>query len=406
MKIRDISTEVVIIMRILIISNADFNLVLGSAATLAIKGHDVFHVICSEDLFQSFTKRIQVEVHEGLPVPITQITIPVIRQETVGGRKIRPLRVSASVLALLKDTSPEVIVTHPECWMLARSISNKLHVPLVFYSMNIRALGLFSWLLLYHKYSELLSAPFSCIYNIVLAHRSDFTLASGKRIEKFLRFFGVRKIATLRPPFARFQFLSKKTDIELPESYVLTITTLTRVRNVKVDLEILQTVINIARRLPDVTFVVVGTSINDLKPLGKTSMVPENVRLVGKIFDDNLLGRIYKKASCVLCPIRYPTISNRVHEALFYERPIIMTKTIADFYGGFVDGTHCIIEEDFGKWPAKIRRLISDDNIKEKLERGAKSYYTKAFSPEQHALILEQTLNSVVKRARLFRNHH
>jgi len=387
------------LMRILIVSNADFNLVLGSAAALAIKGHNVVHIIYSEDLFQSFTKIIQVEVHDGLPVPITQITIPVIRQETVGGRKIRPLRISASVLALLKDISPEVIVTHPECWMVARSISKKLHVPLVFYSMNIRALVLFSWLLLYHKYSELLSAPFSCIYSIVLAHRSDFTVASGKRIAKLLRFFGVRKIAALRPPFARFRFLSKKTDIELPESYILTITSLSRVRNVKVDLEILQTVMNIARRLPDVPFVIVGTSISDLETLGKASIVPDNVRLVGKIVDDNLLGLIYKKASCILCPIRYPTISNRVHEALFYQRPIIMTKTIADFYGGLVDGTHCIIEEDFDMWPAKIRRLISDNNMKEKLETGAKSYYDKEFSPERHALNLEQILNYVVELA-------
>lgn len=389
-------------MRIFILGDGDLNLKLGSAAALAIQGHDVFHVKSSENSFQSFTGRIEVEVHEGLPVSINQINIPVIRQISVAGRKIRPQGVSASVLALLKELSPEVIISHTECWMLARSISKKLRVPLVFYSMNIRALTLFAWLRLYHKYSDILRAPFSGIYNIALAERSDFTIASGKSIEKFLRYFGVRRVATLRPPFARFRFLSKEPDIELPESYVLNITTLSRKRNVEIDLEAFRIVMAIARRIPDVSFVVVGTSINDLTNLGKASMVPDNVRLVGKIFGDDSLGRIYKKASCILCPIRYPTISNRVHEAFFYRRPIVMTKTIADFYGGLVDGEHCIIEEDFGKWPAKVRRIISDNYLREKLEAGAERYYTKVFSPERHALVLEQILNYVVEPARYF----
>lgn len=388
-------------MRIFILGDGDLNLKLGSAAALAIKGHDVFHVKSSESSFQSFTGRIEVEVHEGLPVSINQINIPVIRQRSVAGRKIRPQGVSASVLALLKGLSPEVIISYTECWMLARSISKKLRVPLVFYSKNIRALKLFAYLQL-HKYSDILRAPFSCIYNIALAERSDFTIASVKSIEKFFRYFGVRRVATLRPPFARFRFLSKEPDIELPESYVLTITTLSREMNVEVDLEAFRIVMAIARRIPDVSFVVVGTSINDVTNLGKASMVPDNVRLVGKIFDDDLLGRIYKKASCILCPIRFPAISNRVHEAFFYRRPIVMTKTIADFYGGLVDGEHCIIEEDFGKWPAKVRRIISDNYLREKLEAGAERYYTKVFSPERHALVLEQILNYVVEPARYF----
>lgn len=384
-------------MRILILGDGDLNLKLGSAAALAIKGHDVFHVKSSESSFQSFTRRIEVEVNEGLPVSINQINIPVIRQRSVAGRKIRPQGVSASVLALLKELSPDVIISHTECWMLARSISKKLRVPLVFYSMKIRTLELFAWLRLYHKYSDILRAPFSGIYNIALAERSDFTIASRKSIEKFFRYFGARRVATLCPPFARFRFLEKELDIELPESYVLIITTLSRGSNVEIDLEAFRIVTNIARKIPYVPFVVVGTSITDLTNLGKAFMVPDNVQLVGKIFDDNLLGRIYKKASCILCPIRFPAISNRVHEAFFYRRPIVMTKTIADFYGGLVDGEHCIIEEDFGKWPAKVRRIISDNYLREKLEAGAERYYTKVFSPERHALVLEQILNYVVE---------
>jgi glycosyltransferase involved in cell wall biosynthesis len=153
----------------------------------------------------------------------------------------------------------------------------------------------------------------------------------------------------------------------------------------------------IAYRLPDVSFVVVGTSIKDLTNLSKTFMVPDNVQLVGKILDDNLLGFLYKRARCILCPIRYPGLSTRVHEALFYRRPTIMTKTTADSYGGLVDGKHCMIEENFAKWPAQVHRIVHDEYLRERLEEGAESYYTEVFSPQRHALILEQILNYVVE---------
>jgi len=395
------------LMRIFFLGDAEPRLVLGSAAALAMKGHDVFHVSPSKNLFPSFAEKIQVEVYEGLRVPINRIDIPVIGEKNLAGREISPQGVSASVLTLLKEVSPDVIVSYPESWMLARSLSKKLYIPLVLYLVGIRALYLFTYLQFFHKYSDILRAPFSCTYNVALSELSDFTIAPKKTV-KFLRYFGIRRVAALRPLFARVNFSSERvrrgTNIELPESYVLSIATVSRDRNPEIDLGVFRIVMAIARKTPDVFFVVVGTSISDLTNLGKASALPGNVRLVGKIFDDDLLAVMYRKAKCVLCPIVYPGLSTRVDEALFYKRPIVMTKTTADSYGALVDHENCIVEQDFGKWPAKVLQVMDDSELRKKLEVGAERYYAEVCSPKRHALILEQILNYVVEYAQARKN--
>ncbi len=383
-------------MRILYMGSELRNL-LGSAGALSGRGHDVFYINLSENSLTHTLniEEVNVELHEGIPLQTKRINIPFIERKNIVERKIKPTNIAGSVLAFLEELLFDVIISKGDHWPIAHVISTKLQIPLILYLMDIRGLKFLSFVRFAHKYAEILHAPLSIVYNVVLSYLSDFTVLTSKRIEGILRSAGVQRTAVSRPPYVRFQFSPQSRKIESLRPEVLTIATLSRRGNVEVDLAIVKIVLAIARRMPDLLFVVVGTSLEDLKKFREDFTACENVKFIGKILNDDLLSLLYRKTTCVLCPIIVPGFSNRLNEAFFYGKPIITTKIIADYYDGLISGKHCIVEDEFNKWPAIIHSLFDDRYLREELEVGAQSYHDKFFSPQKHALLLERIISSL-----------
>jgi glycosyltransferase involved in cell wall biosynthesis len=365
---------------------------LASAAALAKIGHDVFYVDPDSASSKVWVKRIVVEVEQGFPVQLDQVGIPCVRHVGILG-KLRPVSISPSTLTSLGDIRPTVIISHSEYWSLAHEISKKLHTLLVFYPMTIRARLLFSYhLKVLHKYSSILEAPFSLAHNVFKSYLSDLTIVPGKSEKKVLNSAGARNVFVLHPPYARIYLTSEKVNVDLREPYVLAITSLGRRGNVELDLDMFKTVLTLATNMTDTRFVVVGTSADDLTRSNSHFRVPKNLSLAGKIYDDRTLDLVYKKATCVLCPFKFPSSSNRLLEAFFYSKPIITTRTMSEYYDGLVNGSNCIVEDSFSKWPERIRQIYKYGDLFEKLEKGSRSYYRQFFSPNRYAFSLESLL--------------
>jgi glycosyltransferase involved in cell wall biosynthesis len=367
---------------------------LGSAAALAEKGHNIYYINLAKGGFKRSRKKLVLEIREGHPIQIEQIDIASLNRTNAIIDKIEPAGISASDLKLLEQISPDAIISRPEHWGVARFISKKLNVPLIFYLTDIRGLKLLSFVRYARKYSEILLAPISIAYNIALSYLSEFTVVTSRSLETLLRKAGVRKVAVIHPPYVSFPKISKQVHLELPKSYVLAITTLARSGNAEIDIAIWEILVRIARNLENTSFVIVGTSSEDLKKkFGPSYVTGRNVNLLGRISDDNLLAHIYRSASCVLCPILLTGLSTRFFEALYYSKPIVTTETAAGYYSGLINDEHCIIEDDFDKWPRKILEILNRKDFREKLERGSKEYYA-CFSGG-HATLLEALLLSV-----------
>lgn len=384
-------------MRVFYMGNELRNL-LGSAAALAEKGHSVYYINLAKERIKRSRRRLVLEIREGHPIQIEQIDIARLNQTNAIVDKIKPAGISTSDLKLLEQISPDAIISRPEHWGAARFISKKLNVPLIFYLTDIRGLKFQSFVRYVQKYSDILLAPISISYNIALSFLSEFTIVTNRNLETLLRKAGVRKVAVIRPPYVSFPEISKQVHLELPKCYVLAITTLTRSGNAEIDIAIWEIIARIARNLENIFFVIVGTSSEDLKKkFGPSYVTGRNVKLLGRITDDNLLAHIYRGASCVLCPILLTGLSTRFFEALYYSKPIITTETTAGYYSGLINGEHCIVEDDFDKWPRKILEILNRKDFREKLERGSKEYY--AWFSGGHATLLEPLLLLVTAKS-------
>jgi len=95
---------------------------LAILATLAERGHDVYHINLVKDSSENYIRRIYAELRQGQPVPMKQIDMPHIEQKSIITRKIKPPTVSTFSLMQLKDISPDAIISRLEIWPLAYSI--------------------------------------------------------------------------------------------------------------------------------------------------------------------------------------------------------------------------------------------------------------------------------------------
>lgn len=376
---------------------------LGSAAALSSRGIEVYYMRLARNSSQINIQYVPVETRIGHPVKICQIMTPFPRatitkiKDVTGSIDIPP-----QLNRLLKDLSPEVIITRSDAWAVAHTISKRLNIPLIIYIASIRGIKLFSFIKFAHEYKEIFMAPLSILYNAWQSHLSNLTLTWSRKMKEYLRKMGIKKVVIIRPPYARYRFTNIQKKIKIPKPYVLTIVTINRPGEAskKIELTILRLVLLTAHKVPNTSFVIVGTSQLDFKKISYSVGidVPKNVKFMGRVSNDNLLASLYQGASLVLCPVLLPGFSNRLLEALFYGRPILTTSIIASFYDGLINGEHAVIEDDFRKYSDIVSEIVYDEKLRGKLVVGAREYYEKFFSPEAHGVLLERVISIFIRR--------
>jgi len=112
------------------------------------------------------------------------------------------------------------------------------------------------------------------------------------------------------------------------------------------ELYILQLILTIAKKLPSIKFIITGVSLNDLTKVSITKQdMPNNLNFLGYVTGLNR-ACIILKSDAVFSPITIPGASNRVMEALYYEKPIITNNLGIRYHIGLIPGYNCLQIDD------------------------------------------------------------
>jgi glycosyltransferase involved in cell wall biosynthesis len=134
----------------------------------------------------------------------------------------------------------------------------------------------------------------------------------------------------------------------------------------------------VAKKIKDISFYVVGTARNDIPEFA--SKVPANLILIGKVSDDVLSSLLYQKADAVIVPSFKPGNSNRILEAMFYSKAILTTSVMCKYHLGLIRGVNVLAEDDFNKYPQLINALVYDNNLRRRLERNIASLHNRMYT--------------------------
>jgi glycosyltransferase involved in cell wall biosynthesis len=160
-------------------------------------------------------------------------------------------------------------------------------------------------------------------------------------------------------------------------------------------LDLLRSVDRVASRFPDVEYVIAGArhnSINDqtLARMLGTNGKRDKVRLLGHVAWKEL-GEWYRRASVFVMASHYETFGISVIEAMAFGLPVIATNV-----GGLPevveDGVTGILvpPRDVEALSEAVLRLLSDQDLRDRLGRAGRERVLNRFQPEQ---IVEQTLD-------------
>lgn len=119
--------------------------------------------------------------------------------------------------------------------------------------------------------------------------------------------------------------------------------------------------------------------------------LPRNLHLIGRGFSDNILEILYRKAKLVIVPITNRSISNRLLEALFFEKPTI-TSEIASLLHPELKHERNLFISSWDNIVNDAIRLIKKEDLLESLAEGAKEAYNKMFSTKVNAIFVKNIL--------------
>ena len=364
----------------------------GSAAAMAFAGSETY-IIDSSNILECNHDLIDVEI--GVDGETKRIGLNVIKLPPQGknGKHIR----NSKLLDLLTSLDPSIIIAGPKNWILAKKYARNLGIPLIFWNPVVPSILKLPSLIYYGRvYSRIITTPFGFIYNYMFSRNSDYIMTNDLITTKIFKNMLMNNISTIWPTYARFlkqdaykAFLENthrsKCSYQGDDNYILSIIALRRDTPIyRIELKALSLLKKVAIELPDITFVVVGASIDDLKDKDEFNRV-KNIKLLGKVYDDNQIADLYRNARGVFCPIIIPGFSNRLLEAFFYRKAIISTRIVENYYEGLIQNNNIMLGDSVTEIADTIKYTIYNDNLKINLERKAHEYYLSYFAPIKHS---------------------
>jgi glycosyltransferase involved in cell wall biosynthesis len=144
----------------------------------------------------------------------------------------------------------------------------------------------------------------------------------------------------------------------------------------------------VARRMPDLTFVWFGRVPRGVKPETRRiiEQAPVNVRFSG--FVENI-AEAYAAGDIFFFPSAVENEGIAVLEAAACGRPLVL-RDAECFAGRFVDGLNCLMGTDPDDFGIHLRRLLEDEDLRARLGERARQY-AQAHSLEQVGLRLRET---------------
>jgi len=394
-------------LRILFIDGSEAPLFFGSAASLTYRGHEVFMLDTrahNTSLIRESRKVIDVVTVESemgrADIRVVNFPLPYRGFERIG----LLVNLYEPLFELLDHIQPDVVVGYyygNNSWWYFYPILKKLDVPSVGVIYGIRGFWLPEFISFTHDYHEIFRGVLNIIHTATTSHLSDFVITSSTKYEKILRKIGVRHIATIPPTYVRIVSKVKQNIPEISNPFVLSLITISRRGNTEFDIASLRILLSLARLMPNIKFVLAGSSMAELYQLcNKLNLsIPKNVIPLGFIRDTNALSQLYEKASCVIHPWPVPWswgTSIRIVESLFYGKAMVTTRSCASFLQGLIHGKHIILINDFSEYKEWITKVCFDDEFRKRIEAGAKEYYRTNLSQLIHGKRLEHFLINLV----------
>jgi glycosyltransferase involved in cell wall biosynthesis len=365
---------------------------LGSAASLNLLGHQTLYIypICKKESQIGVSKpvTITIELFGRHSTEIKRLNLSLPSIMFLNNKRLKHISHRLECL----NFKPDAFVTEgARTFYLSFMLSKLFKVPCILYIQSIRGLKFPAFVIHNAQYKEIIKTPLSIFSHIFQSYLADFCMASEPFTASVLERFNSR-IKTLQPTYATFPTKKSRLTKILPNfpPYVLTILTVGR----GIELTQLKIVLKIAKGLPKLKFIIVGTFKSDVEKI--VLKYPDNVIFLGKIWDDNELRKLYQNAICVISPILLRAQSNRFFEALYYGKALITTSNCTFFYKGLISGKHIIIEDEFDKYIDHIRKIAYDRDFKVMLEHGAEDFFETTFSPIKHAKRLETLLFQII----------
>jgi glycosyltransferase involved in cell wall biosynthesis len=224
---------------------------------------------------------------------------------------------------------------------------------------------------------EIFKCPLSVLHTASLAHLSDYVITLTQIEEVALRRMLVGRISTVPPSYIQFSEEVEAPPYHCGSPYVFLM---------QGDPSL------ITGGMKDITVVMVGkTAESQLKVSQKRKN--SNI-IIMKNVSNYTLASIIKGASIIASPRIITTgVGMGIVEALAYGKAMITTSVASSKLVGLKNGLHLIIEDDFAKWPDLIQFLLSDNDLRTKLEMNSKNYFANNLAPNVHGAILESILS-------------
>jgi len=351
---------------------------------------------------------MDVEVGIDKSTEVVQLGILRIPKTTSNGLFSSLQDYSSHLKDALSQIHPNVIIAGTNYWRTAYILAKHFDIPLILW-VNAAAFGLHK-LPVYIKYGKNFKKSLMLLlgfgYNYLLSCFSNYLITRDLLSISTLRKMGMRNIEIVWPTYARFtekdayaKFLGGEkasqgiAHLTLP--YVLSVITLQKGSHAYyIEAKAIDFLINIATKMPEVNFLVIGTSPEDIKALYGYKY-PKNLLPLGKVYDDREMAKLYRNAFCVVAPIYIPGFTNRILEAYFYSKPLVSTPLVDKSFKGLKDNVNIMFSKNPTEAVERITKVLVDEQFRMKLEENARRYYLEYFSPEMHARKLEQIIRRV-----------
>ncbi|MEM3979835.1 MAG: hypothetical protein QXF79_01095 [Ignisphaera sp.] len=218
----------------------------------------------------------------------------------------------------------------------------------------------------------------SAIFTPILPLLYDYVLLRDTLTYRFLYKFYRRRKILLLPPVWNYNvltiesnYLSADEIIKKYKPYILITISLRRGKCISsIELYYFKLATLLAKFLSNLNFVIVGSSIEDIKQIDNELNFPENLHVLGRIYGVSY-QQLLLNATAVLAYVLLPGNSNRVMESITYGKPTIVSKIAQIYHPGLKHFYNCFVLDLDSKCFVKLKSVLNNNAILEMLGKKA-----------------------------------
>ena len=159
----------------------------------------------------------------------------------------------------------------------------------------------------------------------------------------------------------------------------------------------------IAKKNPDIPIFILGSTRTEFVWKTKIEMnkIPKNMIFLNDYqirLPDWIIERIYRSAKIIINYISNRSISNRLIEALYFQKPIITNKMAQILHPELIHGIHIHVVTKEEDYPNEIRKIYKNDDYLAILSKNAGLIYRYKFSPEVNLRLFNYLVRELIYR--------